>query len=94
MFHLTPKIDYGPEKMLKREMIFVLDRSGSMCGEPMEQAQKALKACLRTLRCGDSFGIINFDDQIEILSKSSLEINNENLIKADNFVNATTDNSI
>jgi len=89
MFHLTPKIDYGPEEMLKREIIFILDRSGSMEGTPMEQAKKALKACLRTLRWGDSFAIINFDDQLDILSDRSLAFNDENLKKADDFVNAT-----
>jgi len=89
MFHLTPKIDYGPEEMLKREIIFILDRSGSMEGTPMEQAKKALKACLRTLRWGDSFAIINFDDQLDVLSERSLEFNDENLKKADEFVNAT-----
>jgi Ca-activated chloride channel family protein len=90
MFHLTPKIDYGPEEMLKREIIFVLDRSGSMEGSPMEQAKKALKACLRTLRQGDMFAIINFDDQLEVLSEPSLAFNDENLKKADDFVNATS----
>ena len=90
MFHITPKIDYGPEEMLKREIIFILDRSGSMEGTPMEQAKKALKACLRTLREGDMFAIINFDDQLEVLSDSSLAFNDENLRKADDFVNATS----
>ncbi|MEQ8172402.1 MAG: VWA domain-containing protein, partial [Candidatus Eremiobacterota bacterium] len=89
MFHITPKIDYGPEEMLKREIIFILDRSGSMEGTPMEQAKKALKACLRTLREGDMFAIINFDDQLEVLSDRSLAFNDENLRKADDFVNAT-----
>jgi Ca-activated chloride channel family protein len=95
MLHLTPKFDYGPEEMLKREMIFVLDRSGSMSyGSgvigPMEQAKAALKSCLRTLRSGDAFNIITFDTFIEQLSTSSMEFNEENLTKAEAFIDATT----
>lgn len=89
MFHLVPKVDYGPEEIVKREMIFVLDRSGSMCGPPMDQAREALKKCLRTLRGGDSFSIITFDDRIEYLSERSMEFNDKNLIKADNFIDRT-----
>ncbi|MEQ8188028.1 MAG: VIT domain-containing protein [Candidatus Eremiobacterota bacterium] len=94
MLHMTPKIDYGPEEMLKREMIFVLDRSGSMSyGSgfvgPMEQAKAALKSCLRTLRTGDAFNIITFDTFIENLAPASMEFNDENLKKAEAFIDAT-----
>ncbi len=94
MLHMTPKIDYGPEEMLKREMIFVLDRSGSMSyGSgfigPMEQAKAALKSCLRTLRTGDAFNIVTFDTFIENLSAASMEFNDENLKKAESFIDAT-----
>jgi len=86
MLHLTPKMDYGPEEMVKREMIFVLDRSGSMGGEPIKQAKSALKDCLRTLRGGDFFSVITFDDTLECFSEKSLEFNEENLEKADRFI--------
>ncbi len=94
MLHMTPKIDYGPEEMLKREMIFVLDRSGSMgygsgFVAPMEHAKAALKSCLRTLRTGDSFNIVTFDTFIEQMSQASLEFNEENLKKAETFIDAT-----
>ncbi len=88
MLHLTPKMDYGPEEMVKREMIFVLDRSGSMGGEPIKQAKSALKDCLRTLRGGDFFSIITFDDTLECFSEKSLEFNEENLEKADRFIDS------
>jgi len=89
MFHITPKMDYGPDELVRRELIFVLDRSGSMSYGPMEQAKKALKACMRTLRSGDAFGIITFDTRIEYLSSESLEFNDENLQKGDRFIDAT-----
>jgi Ca-activated chloride channel family protein len=48
-----------------REFVFVLDRSGSMTGEPIQQARNALRACLRILEPQDTFRILLFDDRLE-----------------------------
>ncbi len=88
MLHITPKMDYGPDEMVKRDVVFVLDRSGSMSGHPIEQARKALKACLRTLRSGDTFSVIVFDDRIEYLDSRSIEFNDANLLKADSYIDS------
>lgn len=53
---------------MPREYIFVLDRSGSMGGEPIRQAVNALRACLRSLNPQDAFAILLFDDRLEWLS--------------------------
>lgn len=61
------------ETIAPREVIFVLDRSGSMGGglsgesDAMGAAKRALRACLRTLRAGDTFNILAFDDRLEAL---------------------------
>jgi Ca-activated chloride channel homolog len=54
-----------------RRMVFVMDRSGSMEGVPIEQAKKAIEACLGALSDQDQFGLVVFDDQVESF-KSSL----------------------
>ena len=56
---------YPPETLaaLKRapmEMVFVVDRSGSMSGKPIEQARAALERGLRQLQPDDTFQIIDF----------------------------------
>jgi Ca-activated chloride channel family protein len=93
MLHVTPKMDYGPEEMVKREMIFVLDRSGSMSWgrtnfTPIDQARKALKACLRTLRTGDMFNIITFSTYTNNIHYKSLAFNDVNLQNADVFIDS------
>ena len=45
-----------------REVIFVIDTSGSMEGTSMPQAREALQLALRRLRPQDSFNIIRFSD--------------------------------
>ncbi|MEQ8170418.1 MAG: ATPase, T2SS/T4P/T4SS family [Candidatus Eremiobacterota bacterium] len=86
MFHITPKIQYGPEEMLKREIIFVLDRSGSMSDGPMEHAKKAIKNCLKTLREVDTFSIIAFDNTVESMSEELLPLNRSNILLAKQFL--------
>lgn len=43
-----------------RDVLFVVDRSGSMVGEKWEQAVKALKFGVSTLKDGDRFAIVSF----------------------------------
>ncbi len=48
-----------------RRLVFLLDRSGSMGGEPIRQARNAVLACLGALAASDQVGLIAFDDKIE-----------------------------
>ncbi len=51
--------------MLKREVTIVIDRSGSMRGEKMEQAREALRQVVEGLDEGEFFNIIDYSDSIE-----------------------------
>ena len=68
-------------------LVFVVDRSGSMGGEPMIQARRAIEACLGTMAPGDQFGIVAFDDRIESLSESMLDGSQRSREMARNFLN-------
>jgi Ca-activated chloride channel family protein len=62
MAMLTPPVDDRRRPTPPREMILVIDNSGSMAGESMEQARASLLHALRTLRPTDRFNVIRFDD--------------------------------
>lgn len=62
MATITPQARVEPGKVAPREMIFVIDNSGSMGGGSMEAAKQSLLYALGTLRPEDSFNIIRFDD--------------------------------
>ena len=51
-------------------MVMLLDRSGSMAGEPITQARKAIEACLAALAEEDRFGLLVFDDHVEAMHES------------------------
>src|SRR5262249_20851896 len=56
----TPKVELKKDYQVPRDVVLVLDTSGSMRGPKMEQARKALKYCLDNLQKGDRFGLVGF----------------------------------
>lgn len=56
---LNPRSGDGG-KTQPRDLVFVLDRSGSMAGEKWTQAVKALQYGLNTLHPDDRFGLVSF----------------------------------
>lgn len=59
---LVPPEAYGPIQR-RRELILVIDTSGSMQGEAMAQAREALQLALDRLQPGDRFNIIGFSSR-------------------------------
>ena len=56
---LSPRVDAKKEKTPK-DVVFVIDTSGSMRGHKIEQARKALVYCVEGLNDGDRFNIVDF----------------------------------
>jgi Ca-activated chloride channel family protein len=69
-----------------REFIFVIDRSGSMSGEPLLQARNALRSCLRSMGPQDTFNIQAFDDRIEWFSQSANSVAQAAVERADRWL--------
>ena len=69
-----------------RRVVFVLDRSGSMGGAPIEQARKAVAACLGALGAEDTFGIVVFDSVVEAFGRGLVKATAENREKARGFL--------
>lgn len=61
MATITPQAKVEPGKIAPREMVFVIDNSGSMGGESMAAAKQSLLHALSTLRPEDTFNVIRFD---------------------------------
>jgi len=69
-----------------REVIFVIDNSGSMAGESIRQARKALAFALDRLDPRDSFNIVRFDDSWEQIFAAPLPATEESVGFAQRFV--------
>ncbi len=68
-----------------REMIFVIDNSGSMAGDSMPAARRSLLYALETLRPQDRFNIIRFDDTMDELFVSAVPASDENIAIGKSF---------
>jgi len=82
----SPEIKAADAARPKKTVVFVLDRSGSMSGEKIEQAKGAIKFVLNNLREGDLFNIIAFDSEVESWKPELQRFNDETRKKALGFV--------
>lgn len=71
---MPPAADITP-----REMVFVLDCSGSMAGAPLDAVKLFMRKSLAGLRPGDSFRIIRFSDGATEFSNQPLPATGANL---------------
>ena len=70
-----------------KDITFVLDVSGSMAGEKMRQAKKALLYCVNNLNRGDGFDIIKFSTEGYSLFGKIETAAETNIKKAEDFIN-------
>lgn len=63
----APERPAGAEPM-KREVILVLDRSGSMAGEKLEQVRQAALQVIEGLEDGEAFNLIVYNESVELFA--------------------------
>ena len=85
-FWLTLTPDLHSEEVVARDVIFLLDTSGSMSGEKIEQAKRALRFCVTNLNPGDRFEIVRFATEAEALAGALLPVNKANRKRAETFI--------
>ena len=69
-----------------REVIFVIDTSGSMAGSSLDQAKLALVLALERLRPDDRFNVIEFNSETTVLFPVALHADSRNLRRALDYV--------
>lgn len=69
----------GPRPALNLSL--VIDRSGSMGGQPLEMARQAAQVGLRKLEAHDRVSVVIFDDEVEMLIPSQSAANSEELCR-------------
>jgi Ca-activated chloride channel homolog len=74
------------ESTLKREVTLVIDRSGSMQGEKLEQVREAALQVLEGLEDGEAFNIIVYNEAIESFAPAPVLKNQETLKAARAYI--------
>jgi Ca-activated chloride channel family protein len=83
---LQPPERVTAQDVTPKELIFVLDTSGSMDGFPIEKAKETMKLALDGLYPQDTFNLITFAGDTHILFERPVPATPENLKKAQAFL--------
>ncbi|KAG6727554.1 hypothetical protein I3842_02G131900 [Carya illinoinensis] len=63
-------VNIQSRKVFRKDIVFLIDISGSMRGDPLENTKNALVASLSKLNPQDSFNIIAFNGEIHLFSST------------------------
>jgi Ca-activated chloride channel homolog len=85
-FILQPPERVTAEEVTPKEIVFVIDTSGSMQGFPLEKAKESMKLALDGLYPQDTFNLITFSGDTHILFPEPVRATQENLRKAQQFL--------
>jgi len=83
---LSPPDKFGIEDVTPKEIVFVLDSSGSMSGFPIEKAKEAINLSLEGLYPQDTFNLITFAGDTSILFDKPVPATQANIEKAREFL--------
>lgn len=79
---LRPPARVDDAMAVPRELIFVVDTSGSMNGFPIEKSKDVMERALASMREGDTFNVITFAGATKVLWESPRPATAENVAEA------------
>ncbi len=83
---LQPPDRIAAEDVAPRELVFVVDTSGSMSGFPLEKAKETMALAFEALRPDDTFNLITFSGDTAVLFPAPVPASAENLARAKAFL--------
>lgn len=92
MLMFMPPQGGGPLPIPPRELVLVIDTSGSMHGESLRQAKSALQMALSRLRPEDQFNVIQFNSKTHSLFAHTVTADEPALVRAAAYVDGLSSN--
>lgn len=85
--YLIPALDYAPREIVPKDVVFLMDTSGSQSGDPIVKSQELMRRFINGLNPNDTFTIIDFSETTRQLSSRPLANTPENRAKAIAYIN-------
>ncbi|MBO6949025.1 MAG: marine proteobacterial sortase target protein [Rhodospirillales bacterium] len=85
---LSPPVSDQPPERTPRDLVFVVDTSGSMHGASIDQAKAALRLALDRLSPNDGFRIIRFSNTVSSFRPAKVMATSDNIAAAKEYVGA------
>ena len=86
LFLINPPSETTSARIVPRDVVFVLDTSGSMAGIKMDQAKKALRHCLAATNPQDRFAVLNFSTSVGQYRDRLVDASKEQIENAQRWV--------
>ncbi len=83
---LQPPMAPPQTQISPKEMVFVIDQTGSQSGWPIAKAKEVMKHCINNLNPGDTFQLIGFNTQVFPCFNKPVPANAETIDKALKFL--------
>lgn len=87
LVYLIPALAYQQDEIIPKDIVFLVDTSGSQSGKPLEQCQELMRRFIDGLNPNDTFSILDFSNQVRRLSKTPLTNTPENCSQAITYIN-------
>ncbi|MEH1949595.1 MAG: after-VIT domain-containing protein [Nostoc sp.] len=85
--YLIPALEYSTDEIVAKDVVFLVDTSGSQSGDPLQKCQELMRRFINGLNPNDTFTIIDFSDRVRQLSPKPLPNTAENRTKAIAYIN-------
>ncbi|NEP49189.1 MAG: VWA domain-containing protein, partial [Moorea sp. SIO3C2] len=85
--YLIPALDYSINEIVPKDVVFLIDTSGSQMGDPLLKSQELMRRFINGLNPKDTFTIIDVSDTATQLSTKPLSNTPQNCRKAINYIN-------
>jgi Ca-activated chloride channel family protein len=85
--YLIPALQYQPSEIVPKDVVFLMDTSGSQAGQPIEASKELMRRFLKGLNPDDTFTVIDFASVTTQLSDKPLPNTPENRQRAIEYVN-------
>ncbi|MGA7935360.1 MAG: after-VIT domain-containing protein, partial [Kovacikia sp.] len=85
--YLIPAVQYRPDQLVPKDVVFLIDTSGSQHGAPLRQCQELMRRFINGLNPNDTFTIIDFSDTTRQLSPVPLLNTAQNRARAIQYIN-------
>ncbi|MEG4023432.1 VIT domain-containing protein [Microcoleus sp. S13C4] len=84
--YLIPALNYKTNEIVPKDVVFLMDTSGSQQGEPLAKSKELMRRFIQGLNSNDTFTIIDFANTATALSTTPLANTPENRQKAINYI--------
>ncbi|MEB3180715.1 MAG: VIT domain-containing protein [Nostocaceae cyanobacterium] len=85
--YLIPAVEYKTEEIVAKDVVFLVDTSGSQSGQPLHKCQELMRRFINGLNPQDTFAILDFSNTVRQMSAQPLPNTPENRTQALAYIN-------